>query len=212
MTLGITAFVYAVLEISKVWDQLSKTEQAIVIFNGLAAAAMAAALAIAVFHTSWTVGVGAAAIAAGIAALLTTFAIIDSKTKTATSKIGAKGVQKATVGAGGYTATSPSWQYGSNQIPMYADGGFPTKGQMFIARESGAEMVGSIGGRTAVANNQDIVSAVSQGVASAVAGVMGGGNSDVTVNIELDNVRVGQALIRSVNRATIATGETVLSY
>jgi len=86
------------------------------------------------------------------------------------------------------------------------------KGQRFIARESGAEMVGSIGGRTAVANNQDIVSAVSQGVASAVAGVMGGGNSDVTVNIELDNVRVGQALIRSVNRATIATGETVLSY
>ncbi len=46
----------------------------------------------------------------------------------------------------------------------YAAGGFATEGQMFIAREAGPELVGTIGNRTAVANNDQIVDAVSQGV------------------------------------------------
>lgn len=48
-------------------------------------------------------------------------------------------------------------------IPRYADGGFVDQGQLFIAREAGAEMVGSIGRRTAVANNDQIV----EGIATA---------------------------------------------
>lgn len=51
---------------------------------------------------------------------------------------------------------------------VYGAGGFPEVGQMFLARESGPEMVGQIGGRTAVANNDQIVQAVASGVASAV--------------------------------------------
>ena len=50
----------------------------------------------------------------------------------------------------------------------FADGGYPTSGQMFIARESGPELVGNIGGRTAVVNNDQIVQAVSMGVYNAV--------------------------------------------
>ena len=57
----------------------------------------------------------------------------------------------------------------------FASGGFPGAGQLFIAREAGPEMVGTIGGRTAVATNNDIVDAVSRGVATAVAQVMGSG-------------------------------------
>lgn len=49
----------------------------------------------------------------------------------------------------------------------YATGGFPDEGQLFIARERGAEMVGSIGSRTAVANNDQIVKGIASGVASA---------------------------------------------
>lgn len=49
------------------------------------------------------------------------------------------------------------------QIPMLADGGFVDQGQLFIAREAGAELVGSIGNRTAVANNDQIV----EGIATA---------------------------------------------
>jgi hypothetical protein len=53
------------------------------------------------------------------------------------------------------------------RIPLMADGGFPEQGQMFIAREAGAEMVGNIGRRTAVANNDQIVSGIAGGVAEA---------------------------------------------
>jgi hypothetical protein len=49
----------------------------------------------------------------------------------------------------------------------FASGGFPSTGQMFIAREAGPEMVGTIGSRTAVANNDQIVESVSRGVADA---------------------------------------------
>ena len=52
-------------------------------------------------------------------------------------------------------------------IPRFAEGGFPDEGQMFIAREAGAEMVGTIGRRTAVANNDQIVSGIAGGVAEA---------------------------------------------
>lgn len=55
----------------------------------------------------------------------------------------------------------------------YATGGFPDEGQLFIANEKGPEMVGNIGGSTAVVNNQQIVDSVSIGVANAVAGVLG---------------------------------------
>jgi len=61
-------------------------------------------------------------------------------------------------------------------------------GEMFIARESGPEMVGTIGNRSAVANNDQIVAAVSQGVASAVASVMGSGQQSVNVNVDGQNL------------------------
>ena len=55
----------------------------------------------------------------------------------------------------------------SVDVPAYASGGFPETGQMFIAREAGAEMVGNIGRRTAVANNDQIVAGIASGVAEA---------------------------------------------
>lgn len=51
-------------------------------------------------------------------------------------------------------------------ILPFADGGFVGTGDMFIARESGPELVGRIGNRTAVANNDQIVAGVASGVAS----------------------------------------------
>ena len=48
----------------------------------------------------------------------------------------------------------------SNMSPVYitrfATGGFPDMGQLFLAREAGPELVGTMGGRTAVANNEQI--------------------------------------------------------
>ena len=67
---------------------------------------------------------------------------------------------------------------GLGGFSLFASGGFPDEGQLFIARESGAEMVGTIGNRTAVANNEDIVAAVSQGVFGAVAAAMSGSGNN----------------------------------
>ena len=53
-------------------------------------------------------------------------------------------------------------------VSWYANGGFPDYGEMFIARESGPELVGRIGNRTAVANNDQIV----EGIATANEGVV----------------------------------------
>lgn len=57
-------------------------------------------------------------------------------------------------------------------IPFFEDGGFPNEGQLFIAREAGAEMVGAMGRRTAVASNDQIVEGISAGVSVANDGVI----------------------------------------
>ena len=50
----------------------------------------------------------------------------------------------------------------------FASGGFPEMGELFVANEAGPELVGSIGGRTAVANNDQIVEGIAAGVAAAM--------------------------------------------
>lgn len=54
--------------------------------------------------------------------------------------------------------------------PGYADGGFPEKGTYFRALENGfgSEMVGTMGGRTAVANNEQIERGIAQAVLEAL--------------------------------------------
>ena len=78
---------------------------------------------------------------------------------------------------------------GTKSISIKKDGGFVDAGQMFIAREAGPELVGNIGGRTAVANNDQIVEAVAAGVYGAVSQAMyeangNGGNSRIVVNLD----------------------------
>lgn len=56
-------------------------------------------------------------------------------------------------------------------IQSYASGGTPDGGQLFVAREAGPELVGTLGGHTAVMNNDQIVASVSAGVARAISGI-----------------------------------------
>lgn len=53
-------------------------------------------------------------------------------------------------------------------LPYLANGGIiNSTGQLFVARESGPELVGTMGGNTAVANNDQIVAGIQSGVAQA---------------------------------------------
>lgn len=72
----------------------------------------------------------------------------------------------------------------SNPKRMYASGGFPNVGEVFISRESGPEMVGTINGRTAVANNDQIVQGITNGVMIGVARAMQGSQGTQKVVIE----------------------------
>ena len=95
------------------------------------------------------------------------------------------------------------------KVDWYANGGFPDMGQMFIAREAGPELVGNINGRTAVANNDQIVAAVSQGVYSAVVAAMGNNNSgsgEQHINVYLD----GKQITASVEKRQSERGRTLM--
>lgn len=60
----------------------------------------------------------------------------------------------------------------SLSVEWYAGGGFPTAGEMFVAREAGPELVGTLNGKNAVANNIQIIEGIKAGVYEAVASAM----------------------------------------
>jgi len=93
-------------------------------------------------------------------------------------------------------------------VEWYAQGGFPSMGEMFVAREAGPELVGSIGSRTAVANNDQIVTAVSEGVYRAVLAAMGqqGGSGEMNVYVYLD----GRQITSAVEKTQAERGRTVM--
>lgn len=65
----------------------------------------------------------------------------------------------------GRRATGGLYKNGKwSPIQQYAAGGSPNAGQVFVAREAGPELVGRLGGHTAVMNNDQIVASVSDGV------------------------------------------------
>lgn len=95
------------------------------------------------------------------------------------------------------------------KVEWYAQGGFPDMGELFVAREAGPEMVGTIGHRTAVANNDQIVEAVSRGVYSAVVAAMSantGEGKGQAVNVYLD----GKQIYSSVKRHEAERGVGVM--
>ena len=97
------------------------------------------------------------------------------------------------------TGLNPTKSY----VQLAAEGGFLRSGEMFIARERGPEMVGRIGNRNAVANNQQIIEGIESGVAKGVLAAMAASNGNnsapyefhITVKTQNDEV-----LARAVER------------
>ena len=108
--------------------------------------------------------------------------------------------------ADGGILTASGWK----PIQGYASGGRPSSAEVFIAREAGPELVGTIGGHTAVMNNDQIVASVSSGVYRAVSAAFQRFNGYQGVPAEI-HVYVGGSeltdyVIKDVNNRTIATG------
>ena len=101
---------------------------------------------------------------------------------------------------------NPYYKGGTSKIQAYAGGGFPVEGQIFMARENGPELVGNIGGKTAVVNNDQIVESVSAGVAKAVSSVIGrssGESGDIVFRVnEMELGRISKSAINKYNKVT----------
>ena len=91
--------------------------------------------------------------------------------------------------------TSFEYGTGSSGPRGFASGGIVPSGQMFIAREAGPELVGTMGGHTVVANNQQIVTGIYEGVKAAMqdAGSSNGGGT-MSVNVYLDGKQITAAV------------------
>lgn len=79
-------------------------------------------------------------------------------------------------------------------VSWYAQGGFPTEGDLFFANEAGPEMVGSIGNKNAVANNDQITKAIAEATYQAISQAL---------NENQDN---GQPIIVNVGSETLYKG------
>lgn len=88
----------------------------------------------------------------------------------------------------GGRATLPSDERdkGNNRVTHRATGGFVTRGDLFIANEAGAEMIGKIGGDTAVANNNQITEAIAQATYTAMSKALSENGGSVNIVVEGD--------------------------
>lgn len=114
-----------------------------------------------------------------------------------------------------YTATGGIYKNGRWQdITKYAAGGAPSTGEIFIARESGPEMVGMLNGSTAVVNNDQIVSSIANGVFRAASAAFGSGQrepvNDITIKIDSETiyrvVKKGERIANGRYGTSVAVG------
>ena len=96
----------------------------------------------------------------------------------------------------------------SISVDWYKNGGFPDAGQLFIANEAGPEMVGTMDGRTAVANQQEITSGIREGVYDAMVSALKTGSFNA--NVYIDGKRVTDTVVSYINGETRRTGESPL--
>ena len=94
----------------------------------------------------------------------------------------------------------------------FASGGYPDEGQVFVARERGPEMVGTVGGRTAVANNADIVSAIEGGVYRAISSAGGSGKSNQPIVLSVNGRELARVLYSDQQAVAREHGVRLINY
>lgn len=92
-------------------------------------------------------------------------------------------------------------------VNWYANGGMPDMGEIFVAREKGPEMVGKIGNKTTVANNNQIVTAIKQGVYEAVTSAMTNGSNEVYLNVRTEEGVIVEKVSQGFAEHVMQTGE-----
>ena len=92
-------------------------------------------------------------------------------------------------------------------VTWYAGGGYPSVGELFVAREAGPEMVGTIGGRSAVVNNEQIIASLEGGVERGFIKAMSAGfGGDITIIIQTSDGDI----IQKIKRANAKAGKILV--
>jgi len=84
----------------------------------------------------------------------------------------------------------------SIKFRAYASGGYPERGQLFMANEAGPELVGNIGNRAAVANNDQITEGIATATYNAFTKAMADTNTNTEMNPYFD-IRIGDDKVYS---------------
>ena len=104
-----------------------------------------------------------------------------------------------------------------NAPKKFAVGGFPDVGELFIAREAGPELVGTIGGKTAVANNDDIVAGIASANVGVINAIYGMANmivkavESIDTDVVLDGESMANALYRPMQNAANRYGAAMVT-
>lgn len=91
----------------------------------------------------------------------------------------------------------------SMDVQWYAQGGLPDVGQMFIANERGPELVGQIGGKSFVANQNQMMDIIDKKLSSA------GGLNNATFVIQVGDEQVAKKVLKDLNGMAKANGKPI---
>ena len=113
-----------------------------------------------------------------------------------------------------YKFLGKTFQIPKLDVEWYASGGFPKTGEMFMANEAGPELVGKMGNKTTVANQQQIIAGIEQGVYKAVMAAFSmqsakngkSQNETPTFNIYVGGRKVTDVVVEEINHRTKSTG------
>lgn len=93
---------------------------------------------------------------------------------------------------------------GFNTTGVYADGGLPPVGQLFVANERGAELVGNIGGQSFVANQNQVVDLLDRKLADA-----DGGIQNATFIVQVGDEKIGEVTLNNLQKMAKSNGKPI---
>lgn len=181
--LGLAVLTAGIIALAMNWDKMSPAQRVITIFGALAAAAIAAAIAIAVFHTSWTAGLAAAGIVAGLALLAGSY-YFSGKNVSLDGEGGS--IEDAYAFADTVKSDSP--------LPKLARGGIVDGPTVAMVGERGKEAV------MPLENNTGWMDVLVDKIAGRVATAVSSTGGDVVIPIYLDGGLIDEYIVSARER------------
>ncbi|WP_281550169.1 hypothetical protein [Murimonas intestini] len=185
-SVAIGLLVAGILLIAENWSKMNDLERVVSVLGVIAVAAAGAAIAFGALQSALSLGIAAFAIVGGIAAITAAISSAQSRAESGMRSIN------------------------SGSVRQFASGGFPEQGEVFVAREAGPEMVGRMGNRNVVANNNQIVAGIRQGVYEAVVNANSANSSKdrqpAVINVYVGNKKMSRSVIDDINSITQSTG------